>query len=154
MKENQMRQPNKLGHYHRDIASMTVKDRWHVTVTLSCGHVKDMSRASYNRYGLDDATLCGQCSSPDGPPVVVWNIEEHMAWCRKTGCCLRAGLVYPVRLWRGGSMSLGEFFCTSMETVVKAHQPIVYEHQPVLSPEGDAYLVFIDDERWFARRVR
>lgn len=51
-------------HYHRNIVEARIKDRHYVTLTLSCGHVKDMSRHAYLKFhaGKNNATLCIKCS--------------------------------------------------------------------------------------------
>ena len=55
-----MNNPNILGHYYRDIVSSVVQDRHWMLVTLSCGHVKEMSKYAYKNFG-SNATLCVKC---------------------------------------------------------------------------------------------
>jgi hypothetical protein len=59
-KESEMINPNSLGHFHRDIIHHEHIDAWYTKVTLSCGHVKEVSRQNYNVY-KDHATLCLKC---------------------------------------------------------------------------------------------
>jgi len=60
-KEKDMINPNSLGHYYRDIVTAERYSRWHMVVTMSCGHVKGMSRQSFNNH-LGHATLCMTCT--------------------------------------------------------------------------------------------
>ena len=60
-KEKDMIQPNCLGHYHRDIQSAKVTDRYYMELTLSCGHTTHMSRHAYAKH-KDHATLCTACT--------------------------------------------------------------------------------------------
>ena len=64
MKEDDMVQPNNLGHYHRDIVAcrQSATPRYY-RVTMSCGHKKDISMASYYKY-KGHATLCIRCEKP------------------------------------------------------------------------------------------
>lgn len=64
MKEKDMTNPNELGHYHRDIVKAVPIDNWHMIVSLSCGHTKQMSRAGYRKYG-EHATYCPTCSGAE-----------------------------------------------------------------------------------------
>jgi len=66
-KEKDMRQPNCLGHYHRDIIKVVDKKPYYVKVLMSCNHTKWESLASYKKY-KDHATLCCTCS----------HLEDHM----------------------------------------------------------------------------
>ena len=62
MKEAQMNNPNQLGHFHRDIAKVIKQGQYNVTIELSCGHIKQMSRQAYNKY-KNHATLCCECTN-------------------------------------------------------------------------------------------
>ena len=64
MKEKEMTNPNSLGHYHRDIVKTEVINNWHMKVTMSCNHSKQMSRAAFRKHG-EHATLCPVCSHSD-----------------------------------------------------------------------------------------
>jgi len=59
MKAAQMIQPDE-GPQFRDIESAVVRDQWYMTLTLTCGHKKDLSRYQYKRH-KDDAELCMEC---------------------------------------------------------------------------------------------
>ncbi|MCK5346978.1 MAG: hypothetical protein KAR20_26395 [Candidatus Heimdallarchaeota archaeon] len=61
-KEKNMINPNGLGHFHRDIVSHEHKNRYYTQVALSCGHVKEISRYSFNRY-KGHATVCMTCTT-------------------------------------------------------------------------------------------
>jgi len=61
MKESQMKQPNSLGHYHRDIVKVLKSKGYYHKVLLTCNHTKWMSKQKYNKY-KDHATLCVTCS--------------------------------------------------------------------------------------------
>lgn len=62
MKESQMVVPNHLGHYHRDIVDAVILDGYYMLIEMSCGHMKEMSRASYKKYSTS-ATLCTECTN-------------------------------------------------------------------------------------------
>ena len=61
MKEAQMQQPNSLGHFHRDMVSWEKKDKYYITVRLSCGHEVTRTKHWLKKYA-DSATLCLDCS--------------------------------------------------------------------------------------------
>ncbi len=62
MKEAQMLQPNKLGHYHRDIVSARPQGRYYMKLVLSCGHNTSMSKQAYKKH-QNSAVLCVVCSA-------------------------------------------------------------------------------------------
>lgn len=59
-KEKDMKNPNYLGHFHRDIVTHKHMSRYYTKVTLSCGHVKEISRQYFEKY-KEDATICISC---------------------------------------------------------------------------------------------
>jgi hypothetical protein len=60
-KEKDMVQPNRLGHYHRDIKSFEIADRYYMRLVLSCNHNIEVSKQVFKKH-KDHAFLCSKCS--------------------------------------------------------------------------------------------
>ena len=64
-KESEMNSP--LGHVFRDIVKVETTNSRYVILTMSCGHVKEMTQPAYRKHhkDADNATLCMSCTNEE-----------------------------------------------------------------------------------------